>query len=374
MSPTTSVSTPGFRLKTVLIIDDDAHLTATLTLGLETSGYRVVSAPDATSGWKLAHIHLPDLILCDIDMPDKDGRRLLKEMQADPALAGRQYVLMTGKMALGGTRAAMSLGADDYLSKPFTLKELLNCIEARLRRAEISRRIDTRRVEELRERLHSTLPQQFFTPLASIMGLTELLQNQLEVLKQEEIRQDLADILRASRRLHRTLRNYLLLLELDSPEAARPSPPLQADAVMKALTTGIEIANERHQRAADLVSELEAAGIKADPMDLAILLEELVDNALAYSRHGTTVNVRSWVDAGQLHVSVKDRGRGMTPEQVARLYALRRPTRTPMGEPGLGLGLALVRRLVRHLGGEFHLDSEPGKGTTSHFTLPVATV
>lgn len=372
MSSSSPASPLGAPLKTILIIDDDVHLAATLTLGLETNGYRVLSAPDAASGWNMAHVHLPDLVLCDIDMPDKDGRRLLREMQADTTLAGRQFVLMTGKEALGSARAAMDLGADDFLLKPFSLKELLSCVDARLRRAEVSRRVDSKMVEQLRESLHSTLPQQFFTPLASIMGLTELLQTQLDILTKDEIRQDLYDIRGACRRLHRTIRNYLLILELDASESPRSRLALGSTEVGKAMTAGLQAAVKRHRRADDVVAELAAGDVKVDPMDLTVLVEELVDNALAYSRRGTKVQVRSWTDAGRLHVTVTDTGRGMTPEQLTHLGAFWQPEHRMTGHQGLGLGVALVRKLAHHLGGDFHIESEAGKGTTGHFSLPVA--
>ena len=372
MSTPASPTFPSSGLKTILIIDDDVHLAATLILGLESNGYHALSAPDATAGWKVAHAHLPDLILCDIDMPDKDGRRLLKEMRNDPVLADRQIVLMTGKQNFGNPRAAMDLGADDFLLKPISLKDLLGCVDARLKRAQVSRRVDAGMVEQLRESLHSTLPHEFFTPLASVMGLTELLQSQLDILSKDEIRQDLKDIRRACRRLHRSIRNYLLILELDDPELERPRSTLGSDEVAKALASGIKAAADRHQRPSDLDSEIVGTELKADALDLAILAEELVDNAMSFSRRDTRVRVRSWVEDGRLHFAVADEGRGMTPEQLARLGVFSRDDSKWSREQGLGFGLPLVRMLVRHLGGEFHLDSESGKGTRSQFTLPVA--
>ncbi|HTX66376.1 MAG TPA: response regulator [Opitutaceae bacterium] len=373
MPPSSSSSSPGPGLKTVLIIDDDVHFSATLTLGLESHGYRTLSAPDATVGWKLAHEHLPDLILCDIDMPSMDGRRLLQEMRADPVLADRQFVLMTGKSALASPRSAMDLGADDLLLKPFGLAELLRCVAARLQRAALSRRVDLRVVEQLRESLHSNLPQEFFAPLASIIGLAEMLESQIENLNKDEIRQDLGDIRRAGRRLHRALRNYLLIIELETPESSRPRAVLGADAVVAALVTGIKAAGERRQRSADVVVELTGAVLKADPMDLTILAEELVDNALAFSRKDTAVRVRAWPEAGRLHLSVTDAGRGLTPEQLTQLGAFRQTERKAPGHHGLGLGVALVRKLARHLGGDIRIESVAGKGTTCHVDLPIHT-
>src|SRR5262245_13671710 len=103
--------TPPVRLKTILIVDDDVHLAATLALGLEGAGYRTLHAANAATGWNLAHAHLPDLVLSDIEMPGKDGRKLLSEMRADPELAARQFVLMSGKPDFANPRMAMNLGA-----------------------------------------------------------------------------------------------------------------------------------------------------------------------------------------------------------------------------------------------------------------------
>jgi two-component system sensor histidine kinase/response regulator len=357
--------------QTILIIDDDVHLAATYALGLEANGYRVLCAPNAAQGWEAARAHLPDLILCDIEMPGKDGRRLLQEMRADPVLADRQFVLMTGKAALGSPRKAMDLGADDFLPKPCKLPALLACVAARLRRAELSRRLDDRAVAQLRENLHANLPQEFFNPLAVILGLTELLQGDFHTLSPDEIRQDLRDILRAGRRLHRLLRNYLLILELESAGVVRPGALLDPDMVVDALTVGVGAAGERHQRGADLILELDGARLRAEATDLTTIAEELVDNAYSFSRPDTPVRVRSWKDGDRLRLSVSDGGRGMTVQQLNNLGAFQQHHRRTPDQHGLGLGLVLVRLLAGQLGGEFHLESEAGKGTTSHLTLPI---
>ena len=364
-------SPPGASLKTILIIDDDVELAATLALGLEANGYRALCAANAAGGWETALAHLPDLILCDIDMPGKDGRRLLQEMRADSALAERQFVLMSGKAAFGSPRAAMDLGADDFLLKPFLLPALLACVAARLRRAELSRRLEDHAVAQLHESLRANLPQEFFTPLAAILGLTELLQGDFHTLTPDEVRRDLRDLHRASRRLHRSLRNYLLILELERAEAARPGELLEPDTVAEALTLGVNAAGERHQRGADLNLELAGARLRANPADLTTIVEELTDNALRFSRAGTPVHVRASIDGAWLRVSVSDSGRGLTEPQLEHLGALRPPVRQAVDQSSSGLGLVLVRLLVAQLGGKFHLESAAGKGTTSHLSLSI---
>jgi DNA-binding response OmpR family regulator/anti-sigma regulatory factor (Ser/Thr protein kinase) len=370
MTAESTLSTAPVQLETILIIDDEVQLSAALAENLEINGYRVLCASDANMGWEFAHAHLPDLILCDIEMPDKDGRRLLQEMRADPELAHRQFVLMTGKEDFANPRAAMDLGADDFLLKPFALSELLRCVVARLKRAALSRRINDNVLAELRLSLQPTLPHKLFTPLAGILGLTRLLEEGLDSLRAEEIRQDLRDIQDAGRQLHRSLRNYLLLMELESEGLVRSSAWLDGETVVDELNAGITTAGTRHHRVADIVRDLTGASLRANPSDLGTVAEELVDNALRFSRHGTPVQVRAWADGTVMHLTVTDAGRGMTALQLEQIAAVQRLEGNLRSQQDLGFGLILVHRLILHIGGELRIESEAGKGTTSHVTLP----
>src|SRR3954471_13908369 len=124
---------PGAGLKTVLIIDDDKRLRPVLIEGLEAAGYRTLQAADAQVGGELARTHLPDVIVCDIDMPGQDGKGFLKQLRQDPELADRQFVLMTGDPAYANPRAGMELGADDFLHKPFSIGDLTRAVAGRLK-------------------------------------------------------------------------------------------------------------------------------------------------------------------------------------------------------------------------------------------------
>lgn len=363
---------PGAGLKTVLLIDDDVRLRPVLVEGLEASGYRTLSAPNTALGAELARTHLPDVIVCDIDMPGQDGKGFLKQLRLDPELADRQFVLMTGDPSFANPRAGMELGADDFLLKPFTLGDLTRAVAARLKRAELSRHLESRIIEQLLGSLHSTLPHEFFTPLAGVFGLTEMLEEELDDLSKEEIREILHDILTSARRLHRTLKNYLHIIELDSPSRAVTPEPLGAESVLQAALAGIASAAKRHQRAADVVSELVAARLRTSPTEFTALVEELVDNALSFSRKESPVKVRLQPDGQWLRLTITDEGRGMTPKQLQQLGLFQQHDRKKFEQQGLGLGLALARRIVHRLGGELRFDSEPAKGTTVHIALPVA--
>jgi hypothetical protein len=363
---------PSAGLKTILLIDDDSRLRTVLSEGLEAYGYRTLQATDAKHGSELAHTHLPDVIICDIDMPGQDGKGFLKQLRLDPELADRQFVLMTGDPTYANPRAGMELGADDFLLKPFSLRDLTRCVAARLKRAELSRHLETRIIEQLLSSLHSTLPHEFFTPLAGIFGLTEMLEEELDDLSKDEIRPVLRDILTSARRLHHTLKNYLHIIELDSPSRAGLATVLPAEAVAQAAITGIRSAADRHLRTADITTHLTGAPLRTTPMEFTALLEELVDNALSFSRKESPVQVTLAADKGELRLTICDHGRGMTPKQLQQLGLFQQHERKKFEQQGLGLGLALTRRIVHRLGGNLRFDSEPAQGTTVHVVLPIA--
>jgi two-component system sensor histidine kinase/response regulator len=372
MSETPTSTVPGAGLKTVLVIDDDQRLRPVLVEGLEAHGYRTLQAPNTAVGAELARTHLPDVIVCDIDMPGQDGKGFLKQLRLDPELADRQFVLMTGDPSYANPRAGMELGADDFLLKPFSIGDLTRAVAARLKRAELSRHLESRIIEQLLGSLHSTLPHEFFTPLAGVFGLTEMLEEELDDLSKEEIREILHDILTSAKRLHRTLKNYLHIIELDSPSRAVTPEPLEAESVLQAALNGISAAAKRHQRAADVTTDLVPARLRTSPTEFTALVEELVDNALSFSRKESPVKVRLQPDGRWLRLIITDEGRGMTPKQLQQLGLFQQHDRKKFEQQGLGLGLALARRIVHRLGGELRFDSEPAKGTTVHIALPVA--
>jgi signal transduction histidine kinase len=359
-------------MHSIHIIDDDAPLGAALTAGLEAFGYRTVFSTSATTGWTMAHNQPPDLILCDINMPGKNGHRFLGEIRADPALANCQFVFMTGNSVYAHPRAGMDLGADDFLLKPFTLEALVSCVAARLKRHEISRQRDATIISELRASLHKWMPHEFFTPLTGIIGFAEMLDQDHASMPPQEAREAVQCILQSAQRLHRTLRNYLFTLDRLNPDSDAPFPVLSTETVHRLLARGIEETAARHaDRRADLHLDIAATPLSAGSQELPLLVEELVDNAFNFSARGTPIKVTVRRKGAFLELTVKDAGRGMTPQQLKALGVFQQFERPTFEQQGLGLGLFIVRQIIRRLGGQLHINSLPGKGTTCIAALPV---
>ncbi|WGV25159.1 response regulator transcription factor [Halotia branconii] len=118
--------------KTILVIEDDAPTRHLFLDILEAEDFDTIGAENGLVGIEQAQKHLPDLILCDIAMPDMDGYGVLNTLRQDPLTAIIPFIFLTGRDAKASVRKGMELGADDYLTKPCTVDELLKAIAVRL--------------------------------------------------------------------------------------------------------------------------------------------------------------------------------------------------------------------------------------------------
>ncbi len=127
-------------MKTILLIEDDADMRDNIAEILELADYTVIRAENGKRGVELAKKAPPDLILCDIMMPELDGYGVLHMLSKTPATAEVPFIFLSAKAERSDVRRGMELGADDYLTKPFEESELLNAVEGRLRRSQTFRK------------------------------------------------------------------------------------------------------------------------------------------------------------------------------------------------------------------------------------------
>jgi signal transduction histidine kinase len=357
-------------MKTILLIDDSEEMRITFCAALRASGYRVMEADSGITGLKMARQHLPDLILSDIHMPGGDGSTLLRDIRRDPELKSRQVVLMTGRPDLVTPRQGMEEGADDFLVKPVSLKALLSCLKARFSRASVSWRVEDQMLAQLRSCVPSQLPHEFFTPLNGIIGLTELLCEEFPSFTPAAVSEMLTHVYQSALRLQRTLRNYLLILDLQNV-SSQPRPPLlSSPQVEERIRIGVNQALRQYkQRRQDVRVHIDACSLSIEPGDLSRIVEELVDNACKFSRQETPVSVEL---SGRGRLIITDRGRGLTAEEISRVGAFQQFDRKKYEQQGLGLGLVLVQKLMVVCQAEFSISSVPGEGTQVEIAFPQA--
>lgn len=123
-------------MKKILVIEDEPEMRRNITTLLRYYEYEALAAPNGRDGVETARREKPDLILCDVMMPELDGYGVLQALQMEATLARIPFIFLTAKGEKNDLRSGMDLGADDYLTKPVANAELIRAIEARLRRAE----------------------------------------------------------------------------------------------------------------------------------------------------------------------------------------------------------------------------------------------
>jgi len=360
----------------ILIIEDDEALRENLRDILSAEGYEVLTADDGQEGVKLARSRLPDLILCDILMPQMDGYSVLRELQKDPVASLIPFIYISAKVTPEDLRKGMGLGADDYLAKPFTADQLLEAVEARL---EKRRRMEARYAQRIRAFRAAvavtTLPHEFQTPLAGIVGFSEMLAENAGKLSPEEIRAMAQEIRQCAKRLEDLVDRILVYNETvalaEDPEFLRA---LKREQCASAGSVVEKIAREKaaaYGRQEDLRLETEDCPSALSERYLRLLAGELTDNAFKFSSPGSpvTVSFRRLEDGGAL-LRIQDRGRGMSPADLREIGEFVQFQRDRFEQQGAGLGLTLARGIVRLYSGEWRVESEPGRGTTAAVRLP----
>jgi len=363
-------------LKKILVIEDDFLLRKNIEDILSLGGFKPIVAENGKEGVELAKENKPDLILSDIMMPKMDGYGVLIELKKESITASIPLIFLTAKADRDDRSKGMNLGADDYLIKPFTPKQLLAAINARLEKKAIALRETEIKLNELRNNIALALPHEFRTPLNGIIPSCELLKQCSNSLKPEEI-EEIADIiLDSARRLQRMTENYLLYGELEltanNPQKLEQfrkknaycytKAPLQYVAQRKAV---------QFRREEDLYLELEDGSCLIHEIYFCKIIEELVDNAFKFSQAGTPVKITSKVQEKELNIFVVNEGRGMTSNQIEQVGVYMQFNRAIYEQQGVGFGLILAKKIIELHGGKLRIKSILNQQTTFQVILPV---
>jgi two-component system, sensor histidine kinase and response regulator len=359
----------------ILVIEDEESIRENILELLEAENFEGIGATDGKVGIKMAIAQIPDLILCDMMMPEIDGHGVLKALRSDPITATIPFIFLTAKADKSDIRTGMEMGADDYITKPCTPQELLKAIAIRLDKQKTISKQSQKTLDELRINISMSLPHELRTPLNAILGFSELILSEYQVFEDSDILEMIGQINTSGHRLYRLIQNFLLYAELEiagtNPELLKEMRCSQFSCVQSLLTQKALQQAKQVNRTDDLKLNLQDASVAIDSMRLTKIVEELLDNAFKFSLEGTPVLLSTFVENETFILSVKDQGRGMTPDQIAQLEAYRQFDRKLYQQPGLGLGLAIVQRLAELHGGQFKIKSLPQQETIVSVSLPI---
>lgn len=118
----------------ILIVDDEADLVSVLRFGLEAEGYDVIDARDGEDGLAMAHQHRPDLMVLDLMLPKLDGYKVCRALKFDERFCNMPIIILSARSGEQDRQLAFDMGADDFLTKPYEMRGLVERIQTQLRR------------------------------------------------------------------------------------------------------------------------------------------------------------------------------------------------------------------------------------------------
>jgi two-component system sensor histidine kinase/response regulator len=363
-------------MKPILVIDDEEMYRNTISSLLRQSGYAVVEANDGEKGLDIVQNQPVELIISDVMMENLDGFGFIERVRMDPATSTIPFIFVTGLSDKKTMRKGMTLGADDFLVKPFTGAELLAAVESRLAKQKETHVESERKLAQLRLSISLAMPHEIRTPLASIIGFAEILRDEGEKLAGSEVVQCGALLHKSGKRLQRLVENFVSFSQIevisanaDKVRLLRQAPPSESALVARIVgTTRAEL----YARRDDLHMDMSERQVAVSEEHFKKICEELLDNAFKFSAAGTKVSMTSIVENDELKMTISDQGRGMTMEQIASMGAYLQFERKFHEQQGSGLGLTIANRLTELYGGRIEFDTNSGQGLTVHVYLPAS--
>ena len=341
--------------KKIVVIDDDHATLRTLEQVLESHNYIAFVSSSGRAGIELVKQTQPDLVICDVKMPDMSGYDVLLTLRQHAATAAIPVLLLSAQGDLMEIRQGMKLGADDFLSKPYSAEELLRCVAVRITQRENIVRYFSEQLDYLRRSIALRLPHEFRTPLSSVVVFGELLASDYDKLSREQALEMIATIVSSGHRLSALVENFIYLARLeiaasqaDVKQEFTAIPFVGCDAII-AETAKHQVAIYGNMHRLEL--DLAPATLFISDAYIRKIVTELVGNACKFSQPHSTINAHG-EQRGKLYVlSVSDQGRGMSSEQVSRIGAYMQFDREYHEQHGHGVGLDRCHRIGERRGG-----------------------
>jgi len=360
--------------KKILVIEDNQQVRENIVEILENEGFEMHQAENGTIGIEVAKRVQPELIICDVMMPGIDGFEVLSQLRKNILTSTIPFIFLTAKNTREDLRRGMQMGADDYISKPFTIEELLEAVQARLERIREFQEKSDAILTELRLNIGAPITKEINEPLKAIIGFSQMILTESMQMEKSEITEFVALIhssgLKLNKIVLKTMLYYrleALLVQLDNMHTLRQE---RTENVKKVAEESVRELAMKAGRADDLVLMIQDATLMMPKQFFVDMLTEIVDNALGFSPKHTLVKVVSGVEDQKYVITISDEGIGMSENQIAKIGAFMQFDKNSQQQDGIGLGLTIARRIVDLFNGSITLNSKQGMGTTVKVSLP----
>jgi len=338
------------------------------------AGFRVLTAGNGREALECLSGERPQLILSDINMPVMDGFALHREVQRDDRHRLLPFIFLSGLDAPEDIRRGKSLGADDYLTKPFDSADLVSAVRARLKRVADLRRASVNQLDTFRDTILSNLTHEFRTPITVMQSFTSLILDGYAG-NEADLHEFLGVIRVSGDRLARLVENFLSLVMLNSGQSAEEFRAGRCEVEVSSLVR-LAVKQMKQQPESDGVEvalNIEPGAMWALTHQEMMLraVGELLDNALKFrpvTEPRVEVGLRR--EKGRLVLEVSDNGCGIPADQREKVFdEMYQYDRERQEQQGAGLGLTIARGYARLGNGDVRfLPAEDGARVRLSFT------
>ncbi len=370
----------------ILLADDNADMREYIEHLLE-KHYEVEPVADGRLALEAARKRRPDLLLTDVMMPNLDGFGLIAELRADPELQTIPIIVLSARAGEEARVEGMDRGADDYLIKPFSARELFARVRSQLdlnrMRGQVAEereqllarereaRVAAEEANRSKDEFLALLGHELRNPLAPIFTALHL----MELRKGESNDRERAIITRQANHLARLVDDLLDISRIKRGNVELKKESLEiATVVAKAIEMASPLIEGRMHFLAVAVPS-KGLLVEADPARLTQAIANLLTNASKYTEPAGRISISARRDGDEIELRVRDNGIGMTPDLVAHVFDLFYQGTQGIDRSlgGLGIGLSIVRNLVTLHGGSVTATSAgPGRGSEFTIRLPAA--
>ena len=368
----------------ILIAEDDFLIAEEISRIVKKIGYRLIGV--ASNGLKAVEMALklkPDVVLMDIKMPKLDGLDAAKQIIDGCAAA---IIILTAHESHDLIEKAGESGIAAYLTKPPKPEEIERAVYIALTRhrdlvksQQLIKELEEHKqqLKELnatKDKFFSIIAHDLRNPVSALFNFSEFLESNINTISPDEFQQYLSIIHTTAKGLFDLLEELLLWANLQSNHYEFKPTNLQlfeeANSVVGLLSANAARKNIQMETNID-----HKTLVYADHNMLHTILRNLLTNAIKYTPTNGLVKIYSQIDDNKAYITVSDTGIGLTKENIENLFRIDQQSSTPGtdGEPGTGLGLVLCKEMVERNNGNISVESEPDKGSSFTFILPIPT-
>jgi PAS domain S-box-containing protein len=364
----------------ILLADDNADM-RDYVRDLLSANYMVEAVADGEQALEAVRRQPPDLVVADIMMPRLDGLTFLKRLRNDEALRDVPVMLLSARAGEEAQVEGLDAGADDYMVKPFSARELLARVGARLELTRMRKATEQalreseealRDADRRKDEFLAMLAHELRNPLAPIGNASELLSR---TLKEDERAQTAVGVIkRQIVQMTRLVDDLLDVSRITQRRIELKKRPIElASVIAQTLETVEPLLREKRHSLTMTVASYEPLYVMGDFARLTQCVGNVLTNAIKYTEPGGEISVRTSSDDENVFIEIADNGTGIPPELLSRVFDLFVQSERTLdrSQGGLGIGLAVVRRLVEMHDGEVTAHSSgPGLGSTFRIRLP----